>query len=229
MISEALRYYSICKKIKKHLPRGGTILDVGSKGRGIGLIYPHPFTGVDLSFPKRIQSKMAPIAGSVLNLPFLDKSYDLVVCSDVLEHIAPADRPAAVLELIRVARQTLILGFPAGEEARATDLFTDRLFKAQGKKRPDWLEDHLKNGPVDPEQVEEVLQGVRGARADFIENQSVRFGFFLAKIESRRIFKAFASLLCHLMPSLVGAVVSRFFDKPPPYARRIYAIHLTEK
>ncbi|MBU0755259.1 MAG: class I SAM-dependent methyltransferase [Planctomycetes bacterium] len=227
MISEALRYHSICKKIRELSPDGaGTILDVGSKGRGIGLLYKGPFVGVDLSFPGKVVSRMRPVSGSILNLPFPDRSFDLVVCSDVLEHLSPENRPAAALELARVARHALILGFPSGEAARTSDLFMDKLIQSRSKNRPQWLEEHLQNGPVDPAQIEDVIEKIDGATAGFDENQSLRLGFFLARIETQPIFKAMAAALCHLAPGWVGVFTSRFLDRPAPYARRIYTIRL---
>ncbi|GHU03882.1 hypothetical protein FACS1894205_1170 [Alphaproteobacteria bacterium] len=47
--------------------------------------------------------------GSVLHLPFVDNSFDTVVCTDVLEHIAPPDVPQALRELRRVSAGVVYL------------------------------------------------------------------------------------------------------------------------
>jgi ubiquinone/menaquinone biosynthesis C-methylase UbiE len=59
---------------------------------------------------------------SVLALPFADRSFDAVLCMEVLEHLQhPAD---AVRELARVARDVVVLSVPfepffqAGNAAR---------------------------------------------------------------------------------------------------------------
>ncbi len=48
-------------------------------------------------------------AGSVLAIPWADESFDAVVSSDVMEHIAEDDVPAAVREIHRVSRKLVLL------------------------------------------------------------------------------------------------------------------------
>jgi SAM-dependent methyltransferase len=47
--------------------------------------------------------------GSATALPWANNSFDIVMSSDVLEHLQPADVPVAVSEFSRVARRALIL------------------------------------------------------------------------------------------------------------------------
>ena len=52
------------------------------------------------------------VAGSVVELPFADRSFDVVGCFEVLEHL-PDDLPRRALsELARVARQAVVLSVP---------------------------------------------------------------------------------------------------------------------
>jgi ubiquinone/menaquinone biosynthesis C-methylase UbiE len=52
------------------------------------------------------------VAGSVVDLPFPDRSFDVVGCFEVLEHL-PGDVPRRALsELARVARQAVVLSVP---------------------------------------------------------------------------------------------------------------------
>lgn len=48
--------------------------------------------------------------GNIENLPFADKSFDVVTCSHTLEHII--DLPAAIKELKRIARKQLFVVVP---------------------------------------------------------------------------------------------------------------------
>ena len=48
-------------------------------------------------------------AGSILALPFPDESFDSLISTDCLEHLAPTDIPHAIRELRRVCRRNLYL------------------------------------------------------------------------------------------------------------------------
>ncbi len=52
------------------------------------------------------------VSGSVVSLPFADKSFDIVGCFEVLEHL-PGDLPRqALAEMARVARRSVVLSVP---------------------------------------------------------------------------------------------------------------------
>jgi ubiquinone/menaquinone biosynthesis C-methylase UbiE len=74
-------------------------------------------TGCDVSGAAReIAASANPearfVAGSVVELPFPDRSFDVVGCFEVLEHL-PDDLPRRALsELARVARQAVVLSVP---------------------------------------------------------------------------------------------------------------------
>jgi hypothetical protein len=55
------------------------------------------------------------VRGDGRGLSFPDRSFDLVVSCDALEHVPAADRPAFWGELLRVARHGVILAAPFGE------------------------------------------------------------------------------------------------------------------
>lgn len=226
MIGEALRYYPIWKELNRLLPPGGTVLDVGTKAYGIGLIFPGSFVGLDLSIPSGIHRKMKPVAGSVTALPFRSRSFEVVICSDVLEHLVSEDRSLAVRELIRVAQRGVILGFPSGDGAGASDRYIAELFEGRGKALPSWLVEHLERGPVDPAQVEKVLADMPGLSTRFQENQSVKLGKRIARLELHRPLKALSFLLGRFAPVITGSILCRFLDRTGPYARRIYTIVL---
>ncbi len=95
---------------------GSSVLDVGC---GMGLlvhtllkhgVHSH---GVDIA-PRPIEenNELAPghfHLGSILDLPFADDSWDTVVSTDCLEHIAEADVPQALAELHRVAQRNVYI------------------------------------------------------------------------------------------------------------------------
>ena len=55
-------------------------------------------------------SEIKVIEGNLYDLPFPDKSFDIVLCSEVLEHLL--DYPDALEEIKRVAKKTIIITVP---------------------------------------------------------------------------------------------------------------------
>lgn len=60
-----------------------------------------------------IAEDLAPdIVGSVTAIPLPDKSFDLVLAAEVLEHIRFEDLPAALREIARVAKKSVVISVP---------------------------------------------------------------------------------------------------------------------
>ncbi len=92
------------------------ILDLGCGALGLRALEPElDITGVDLverpSYPGPFVR-----ADATAGLPFADDEFDLVYCSSVIEHVAPAQRAAFAAEARRVGRgwfvQTPARSFP---------------------------------------------------------------------------------------------------------------------
>jgi ubiquinone/menaquinone biosynthesis C-methylase UbiE len=93
------------------LPCRGSYLDV-SCGRGQMLIEAEnlgftPVQGTEI-VSKLIDGKKIVYA-EVHNLPFPDKSFDVVTMFDVIEHLIPGDDERACMEMARVARSHILL------------------------------------------------------------------------------------------------------------------------
>lgn len=98
-----------------------TVLDIGAR---IGYIARQlsdrgfAVTALDLQRPDIADARITCVQGDATQLPFGARSFDLVFCSEVLEHI---ERPAlerAAIELSRVARCHLIIGVPYQQDLR---------------------------------------------------------------------------------------------------------------
>ncbi|MBY0273695.1 glycosyltransferase [Candidatus Binatia bacterium] len=88
-----------------------TALDVGGCGGMLG-----EFLGrvrvVDLRAGADVN-----VVGDARRLPFPDGAFDVVCCSDVLEHVPEIDRGAVLCELFRIARRLVVVAGPYRSEA----------------------------------------------------------------------------------------------------------------
>lgn len=64
---------------------------------------------------EQIKHKLSVIQLNIKDLSmFPDKSWDLVMCIDVIEHLEKPDAEKAILEMERIARKRVVLYTPAG-------------------------------------------------------------------------------------------------------------------
>lgn len=87
---------------------------------------------------RSLDEKIRIYTGSITELPFRDGSYDLVICSDVIEHIK--DDAKAVSELARVLAQngTLIVTVPYDSKNNA------KIFPMFGHERPGYSAEEMR-------------------------------------------------------------------------------------
>lgn len=95
-----------------------SVLDVGC-GRGdLTNRLPRgiPVVACDLSARGLRQVNAPAVRASVARLPFRSKSFDLALCSEVLEHLATEEMPATLDEICRVARRYALVSVPHHED-----------------------------------------------------------------------------------------------------------------
>lgn len=119
--------------------RGTSLLDAGC-GEGetlarLGPSLPRRTVGVDLSataveFTTQRLPQVEVSRESVLDLPFADTSFELVLCLEVLEHINDPD--AALVELARVASEHLVVSVPHEPWFRAGSLLRGKYLRSFG-------------------------------------------------------------------------------------------------
>jgi SAM-dependent methyltransferase len=113
--------HTVCGVVDK---KGKTVLDVGcGKGEPMHFINRRKqfYTmALDIWGPCLTECKTQSthdecLLGSVSVLPFKDKSIDIVICLEVLEHLEKEDSKRLLEELERVARRQVILSTPVGD------------------------------------------------------------------------------------------------------------------
>lgn len=95
-----------------------TILDVGCGNGAFLNSLPSTYEAVGLDFSeealKYVRTKA--VRGNVSNLPFGSKSFDLVTCLEVLEHLPSGIFEKAISEIQRVAKKYIIVSVPNSED-----------------------------------------------------------------------------------------------------------------
>jgi len=102
------------------LVRPVTVLDVGC-GEGFALIklkqakIGQTFEGIDysdeaLKLGKKLYPKLNIKKGDIYHLPYKDNTFDMLVCTEVLEHLTFPEK--AVKELARVAKKYIVISVP---------------------------------------------------------------------------------------------------------------------
>ena len=104
------------------MPRGRrSVLEIGARDGYFTKLLLGCFdqvTALDLIKPDISHPDIIPVQGDVADLQFADQSFDVVVCTEVLEHIPPAHLEAAGSEIQRVARFELVVGVPYRQDIR---------------------------------------------------------------------------------------------------------------
>lgn len=217
----ALRYLPVVSEVKRESPN--SVLEVGSGGLGIAPYLGREVTGADTQFSLPIHPFLKPVKVSGAKLPFADKSFDLVISVDTLEHINPRDRKAFLQELFRVAKKEVILAFPTGTKAAQQDEELARAYRGKFKTDFPFFTEHEKYGLPDKEEVLKIIKTtVPKARVTEEDNEGLGGRKFLMRGWMTKNFFAgffYRKILLFFLPVL------EYFNREP-YYRVILFIHL---
>lgn len=114
-----------------------TVLDIGARDGFYSKIFAQrglAVTALDLERPLIDEGSITCVSGDVTALAFPDKSFDLVFCAEVLEHIPPNLLHQACREVARVAARYVVIGVPFREDTR----LGGARCAACGKMNPPW-------------------------------------------------------------------------------------------
>lgn len=140
------------------LPTGATALDIGARDGYLSIRLAERYqavTALDLENPKIEHPRIVSVQGDVTALDFPDRSFDVVLCAEVLEHVPSHLLSRACSELARVTRSALIVGVPYKQDLRMS---RTRCGKC-GKLSPPW-------GHVNAFDERRLVELFRGLKAD---------------------------------------------------------------
>ncbi len=124
----SIEYNAKIERTYKEWLSAATVLDVGCGPGKLSQEFPAKYgvkiyVGLDISSgmvrdAQADNPKKSFLCGSVIRLPFRDKSFDIVHSTRLFHHLRPEIRDRAVVEQLRVARQAVIVedlfGFEPG-------------------------------------------------------------------------------------------------------------------
>jgi glycosyltransferase involved in cell wall biosynthesis len=104
------------------MPKGhDSVLDVGARDGNLSRLLTEHFasvTALDLEKPSIAHDRITCVEGDVTRLELASDSFDVVLCSEVLEHIPGKRLEQACRELIRVAKSHVVIGVPYRQDIR---------------------------------------------------------------------------------------------------------------
>jgi SAM-dependent methyltransferase len=214
MLNWAARYYPILRALGPSFAEHDSLLEIGAGPFGIGRYRRFSFVGCDLNFPCHPGPPMLPLLASATALPFMDRSFDGVVLSDVLEHIPPDQRTYVIAEALRVTRKIAIFGFPSGGAAFEYDLKLAEHYDRGQQERPEWLKEHLRFQPFPTFRLFDTIN--HGWSVTCFQNENVAFHNWVMRQEMHRPRIYFFQILLAVIPKVMEFLL-RKADKAPCY------------
>lgn len=168
------------------------------------------------------------IQGDATATPFPQKTFDVLVCQDVLEHIPPKDRETFLKNLLQLVKSFVVLGAPFKTEntVLAEKILYEYIWRTlKGRHRE--LEEHIQNGLPDTKDMESFLKGKRLSYCDFPSGY----------LNNWLLLMMVKHYLLELPDSQdLLALIDRFYnknfyesDQRPPAYRHMFVISKTEK
>lgn len=119
--SEKKRTEDLLRLIRPISSSGTSVLDVGARDGHFSLLLTEFYdevTALDLEVPCIAHKKVTCVQGDITNLTLPSRSFDLVFCTEVLEHIPPHLLAKACTELDRVSKEYVLIGVPYKQDTR---------------------------------------------------------------------------------------------------------------
>lgn len=204
--------------------RGANILDVGGYPGALTDSLAAAFSHFKMTIlDKPACNRPDYVSGSAEAMPFEDSRFDIVISSDMLEHIPEGKRAAAIHEMLRVSRRWVILGAPFQSSCVAfVEANINALHQKCFAKPNDWLSEHIANGLPDLEATRAELEN-GGAAVSVFPNGTSLSWFIL---EAAQMLMEIMPMLSTVKPAL-NLGFNRFWaaedDAEPAYRHILVA------
>jgi hypothetical protein len=218
----ALRYRPIVRYLRKHFEAGALMIDVGSGSAGITPYLHRRVVGVDRNFDGPPSSWLVKCVGDVLTLPFADRSVDVTLCVDTLEHIPPGERPAAIKELLRITRRLAVIAVPCGPLSAQRDRDLSRTLNARLARHDRFVDEHVQNGLPELDELRTWIAdaGDEMGRTFAVRNEgNVHLGVWWM-VQMAKVSLVWRAALIVAFP-LAFPILSRF-NGPPCYRQILF-------
>lgn len=179
------------------------ILEIGSNEQFnlLEFLPTDDITFSDLTLPKVLTKNVKFIQADATDLrQFQDSSFDIVLSSDVLEHISVNKREDFLKETNRVAKLASIHCFPNNTKfVKSAEFRCNQYYTTLYKEEHPWLMEHIKNGLPDKEEILSLLKKLEThsitfehgdiflweklTRAIFFSYHNVELKFFIDNID----------------------------------------------
>jgi len=209
----AIRYLPIVAEIRKL--GQPTVLEVGSGGLGIAPYLGREVIGLDTSFSPPYHPFLTRIIGSAVKIPFTNKSFDVVISIDTLEHIAKPERKKIIAEMKRVAKKEIIVAVPTGKKSSEQDRQLNEVYKKIHGQSYYFLDEQIGLGLPTGEEIKSLM----GDNVRIEDNEPLTLRNFLMR---GWMGKSFLSKLIFWKILLLFIPLFKLFDYPPYYRSIFY-------
>jgi SAM-dependent methyltransferase len=197
-----------------------SVVDVGGRGRELSLLLPRSTTCVSANVEDPCDVRVPHDA-----LPFPDGAFSGATSCDVLEHVPPDGREGHVAELLRVARERVVICFPAwSPEKEAAERRLHRALAELGV-RFDFLDEHLEHGlPRGDDVVAAVRAAAPDARVEVTYQQGIEEGDRMLLDAAEAYRRRRVRPLLHFLRAWVRRPGPRFSAVATPTSSRAYLV-----
>ena len=102
--------------------------------------------GLNINKLNKFSHKLKLVHGSAVALPFKKNQFDVMICTDMLEHLASNDRNSALQEMLQATKKILIVAVPCGKLSEKYEQGLNKFYRRIYKRDHYWLKEHLQNG-----------------------------------------------------------------------------------